>query len=517
MRTKVLLLKNVSSSWFGLATNIVVGLLLSPFILHHLGDSAFGIWILIFSLTGYYGIFDLGIRSSVVRYVAKFHATNDTERLNKVINTSLFLYTAIGALALLVTVVGCWSVDSWFRIPPEFSTTARWLFLMVGSAVALGFPMGVFNGILEGLQRFYILNLTNIFFTVLRAVLIVAALNHGYGLLTVAAITVLLPLLTSLVRAGLVLRILPLRFGPRQLDRSSLRDIVTYSSATFMIMIAYKLRFKTDELVIGAFLSSAAITYFAIADRLVDYASDTVGSLAQIVVPMSSHSEARGDAHNLRRIFVMGNRGCALVAFPLAASLIVLGKSIIEAWVGPRYVATSYPVLLVLLIPGVFKLSQGASPRVLFGMGKHRILGFVTLMEGITNLILSIVLVRRFGIFGDALGTALPLTCTTLFFFPRHLCRVLEVRLGAFLREAYLLPLSLCVPLVAVMLGIRHWFVPHGYSQLAFQLTVAGALYGAEVLWVMRTRQLWKVGDLVHRPRRTAAPIAPTTALEEKA
>ena len=74
------IIKNVGSTWFSLGCDVLVGLLLSPIILHWLGDTAFGIWVLIFSITGYYGLFDLGIRSSVVRYVSKFIATDDDKR-----------------------------------------------------------------------------------------------------------------------------------------------------------------------------------------------------------------------------------------------------------------------------------------------------------------------------------------------------------------------------------------------------------------------------------------------------
>src|SRR5258706_13394947 len=97
------IIKNISSSWFSLGINVLVGIFLSPFILHHLGDTAFGIWVLIFSVTGYYGLFDLGIRSSLIRYVSTYTATNDSEGLAKLINTSLATYTAIGALAMVVT------------------------------------------------------------------------------------------------------------------------------------------------------------------------------------------------------------------------------------------------------------------------------------------------------------------------------------------------------------------------------------------------------------------------------
>src|ERR1039457_3536392 len=96
---KIAIFKNVGSSWFALGLSILVGIFLSPYILHHLGDAAFGLWVLIFSVTGYYGLFDLGIRSSIVRYVAKYSAADENDELNRLINTALFTYSGIGIVA----------------------------------------------------------------------------------------------------------------------------------------------------------------------------------------------------------------------------------------------------------------------------------------------------------------------------------------------------------------------------------------------------------------------------------
>ena len=200
--------RNVGSTWFALGLNVVVGIFLSPYILHRLGDDAFGLWILIFSVTGYYGLFDLGIRSSIVRYVARFSATDDHAELNRLVNTAMFGYSAIGILALGITLVATYYVHSIFpKIPVEFVPTARWLLLIVGTSVSAGFPIGVFSGILEGLQRFHLLNLNSACTTLMRALLIVIALTHGYGLLTLALITTSLPLLGGLVNAAVVFRL----------------------------------------------------------------------------------------------------------------------------------------------------------------------------------------------------------------------------------------------------------------------------------------------------------------------
>ena len=482
MSLKIRALKNVASSWGGLGVNIAVGFFLSPFILHHLGDDAFGLWVLIFSLTGYYGIFDFGIRSSLVRYVSKFQATGDKEELARLINTSFFSYTCLCLILIVPTLLGGYYVDRVFHVPAGFLRDAQILFLMVGASLSLGFPLGIGGGILEGLQRFDLLNWTNIVSTLLRAVLIILALRHGLGLLTVALVTVALPLLASAVRAVIAHRLLPVPYGLKYVHRQSFRQVAGYGSVTFMIIVAGRLRFKTDAVVIGTFLSASAITFFSIGGRLVDYAVEVVSSLAQIFTPMSSHFHATGNYTQLRRIFISGNRACAFVMFPMTIALVVMGKSVIEAWVGARYVS-SYTVLLILLIPSALYNAQSTSNRILFGMSLHKSLAYIVLMEGTANLILSIVLVRPLGIVGDAIGTAIPLLCTALFFLPRHLCRHLQIPVSKFLVEAYTYPLLFCIPMAAVLMLMQRTFYAHHYLQLVINLTAGVVTYGIGVLW----------------------------------
>ncbi len=493
---KIQIIKNVGSSWVALAVNILVGIFLSPFILHHLGDAAFGIWVLIFSLTGYYGIFDFGIRSSIIRFVSKYTATHDLNEVSGLINTALFTYSCVGVLCLIITVAGSFWVDRIFHITPGLQSTARWLLLMVGASVSVGFPLGMFGGVLEGLQKFYILNWTNITSSLLRLVLIVFYLRRGHGLLAVALITVGMPFLASIVRMIIAMRSMPVKFSSTLVDRGSFRQMANYSGLTFMIIVAAQLRFKTDAVVIGTFLSSAAITYFYAGSRLVDYAGEVVSSLAQIFVPMSSQSDAEGNMARLRKIFIAGNRVCAFTTFPMTATFVIVGKSIIEVWLGKRYVALGYPVLITLIIPTTLMLMQSASSRILFGISKHGRFAVVALLEGTANLILSILLVRPFGILGDAIGTAIPLAVTYLLFMPRHLCRQLGIRLSTYVRQAYLLPLLLSVPVALFLFVIHSVSAAHSYRQLIPELLIAAAIYAVCLWWAYTSNRAFQVDDL---------------------
>jgi len=499
---KTQILKNVGSSWSALAMNVLVGIFLSPFILHRLGDAAYGIWVLIFSVTGYYGLFDLGIRSSIIRYVSKYTATGDHAKLKQFVNTAIFSYTGIGLVSLALTASLSSSVEHLFKIPPEMHSQARLLLLMVGASVSLGFPLGVFGGMLEGLQRFYILNWTSIGSTLLRAALIVYYLNRGHGLVTVALITVALPVLSSILRGIIVFRLCPVPLGLRYVDKESFRHMATYGGTTFLVIVAGRLRFRTDELVLGRMMSTVAITYFSIGARIVDYAQEFVSSLAQIFVPMSSQSEAKGDVDRLRKVYIAGNRVCALLILPITVILILLGKHVIRIWVGARYIPTSYPVLVVLIIPFTLMLMQSASARMLFGIGKHQSMAKVALIEGIANLILSIALVPPLGVLGDALGTAVPLSCTFLLFVPRHLKKQLGVPVSSFVRQAYLLPLLLNLPLLGVVWLANTFFTPRNLIQLVLEIGAAFLIYGIGVLWAYKTGRVFRVAE-------SASPIVP--------
>jgi len=484
MSLRLQAVKNVAATWLGLLVHALTGFFLSPFILHKLGDQAFSLWVLVFALTGYFGLLDLGIRSSIVKYTAKFVATGDMDSLARYLSTSVAFYSAIGVVVLLGTAAGYFYLHLLFRIPAELLPSARLLLLLSGAGIAITFPLTVFSAALEGLQKFSWLQFSQIGIALLRALLLIVALLRGRGLLAIGTITVAMAILSYLIFTCIALYALPVRPRFQHVEFKVFREMAAYGIFAFAILAAEKLRFQSDPLVIGALVSSTAIASFSIAAKLVEYSSYAVRSMSQIFTPMASQFEAVGDLARLRRTFVAGNRASAFIILPICVALIIAGKSVIEAWVGARYV-NSYSILVLLIVPRTLYLAQSTSIRILLGMGRHRALASVLLLEGGVNLLLSVILARRFGIIGVAWGTAIPLACTSLFFLPRHLCRVLDVPLKTFLKSAYALPLTLAALQAAVLWAINHQFPIHGYMGLLFEIACSGAVYFVYAGWVL--------------------------------
>jgi len=84
--------RNVIWNWLALLVIVSTSFCISPFLVSRLGKADYGLWTLIISTIGYLGLVDFGMRTAVVKYVSQYHAVNDTQMLNKVLNSSFYLF-----------------------------------------------------------------------------------------------------------------------------------------------------------------------------------------------------------------------------------------------------------------------------------------------------------------------------------------------------------------------------------------------------------------------------------------
>src|SRR3970040_1613055 len=61
--------RNIVSNWTGFGVNLLVSFLISPFLVHNLGDIGYGIWAVSLQLCGSLSLLDIGLRTAVTRYL----------------------------------------------------------------------------------------------------------------------------------------------------------------------------------------------------------------------------------------------------------------------------------------------------------------------------------------------------------------------------------------------------------------------------------------------------------------
>ena len=453
------IIQNVLVNWVAYAVTIVVGFFLSPFLVHELGDPVYGVWILLGSLTGYLGLLDFGITPSIVKSVAEYRAKDDQAAINRLVTGGMAVFVVLGSLSFCLSCILAIYFNDIFNNPLNRSTSAL-LVLLTGLNLALALPASVFIGVLRGYQRYDIDAAVSAVAVLVRAVVIVVLLRSGYGIVTLAAATLTFDLarLAYLIRC--VYRINPaIQIARVHFDRGEMRRLSGYSSYFFLIAIGHRINFMTDAIVIGIFLSAAAVTMYSIPNRLVMYLRELVIEMTGVLMPAITHLHIQEATARVRELHVRCTKYVVLLALPTAAIFWILGDSFITLWMGPGY-EEGFVLLQILTIGIVAHLLGTTTESVLIVRGRHAVVARVAILQALTNLLLSLFLVRRLGLVGIALGTTISMAAFFVWSQPVYFRHYLQQPLGAYLRQVALLPLLAQAPLVALLLAIKAWLLP---------------------------------------------------------
>lgn len=479
MSTARVLTRNIFSNWASLAVSIGIGFFMMPFLVSRLGDTLYGIWMLVASLVGYGSLLDFGVRSSIVKYVSQHHATGDREALRRLFVTTLAVYAAIGMIILaLVTGVALFLPDL-FHIPPELIDNAQFVLMIVGFNLALKFPIGVFEGFVTGLQRYEIANAISIGGSLLRAGVTVALILQGYKLLALAAVGLLGDILMGIMMTTVCIRLLPwLSIRRCYLSRRVLREVYTFGLWSSLIAVASRVLYDSDSILIGMFLPAVAITHFAVANNLVRYLRQLALGFGNVFTPAASDLDARSEHERLGNLVIHGTRYAMVVILPAAVFIALIGGEFLALWMGPRYAVESSFVLIVLVLSQAFSMALFPAGAMLYGLNRHHHLAYILLAGAILKLGLTIVLLPSHGVLGAAIGTAVPELIASIVVVPLLIVRCVGLPIGRYFSQAFFPPIACVIPAAALLFALKIAIAPESWILLIAEIAAGLFLYG---------------------------------------
>ena len=461
---------------------------MTPFIVHALGARAYGFWVLILAFMGYYNLMNYGIYAAAARYAAQAIGKGDHDEVNRVAGTGLLLLGLIGVATMAVTAAAAAACPLFIRDPAEAALFRRVL-LILGGATAASFPLNMFTGILTANVRYDASAAISIGKTFLVSAGVWAALTHGHGIAALATITAAGNLFVNLASYAACRVQLPyLRALPPRWDGARAREMFDYGWKILVSQIGDVLRFQIDSLVIATFLSATLLTGFSIGVRLVDGFTSLVMSSVGMMVPVFSQYEGRGDYDAMRSALLKVTKATTLLTVFVGYSILFYGRPFILRWMGPGY-ETSFLVTAILCAAMLVELPQAPGVQLLYGLSKHEPYAFLNVGGALLNVALSLLLVRRFGMYGVALGTALEVFIVKLFIQPRMICRVVNLPVRAFLGEAILATaLKAAVPLGLYFWAIRG-FVRPDYLNLTLCVGLQTVLFVPTAYFLIISRE----------------------------
>lgn len=461
-----------------------------------LGQELYGLWILIVSVVTSYYLLDLGFNQAVTRYVAKYIHKDDTESANKVINTALLLYSILGLVLFLISVLAAvFGAESLMNGSNNLSVV-QVILVISGLSIALEFPAKAFPGIISAYMRFDVIATVRFSKSIIDALCIYLAVSNGYGLVTMASITFVTGIISTLIYVRYSTSLFKgLEFKARHIDKPMFKSIFQFSKWVFVFDMSSTVRDKMDIWFISYYLGAAILPVYYVAVRLIEYALQFMQQATNLSGPIFTEYHVKGDKENLNRSFSLFMKANVIFGVSILVGFYLLGYGFIELWMKDAVpTEQAYMCLLIIAIGRFMAYFTTPIQSMLMTLNRHRLAAWIAVGETLLSLVLCVVLIPMYGLIGASIAVALPYVIGRLFILPFFIASYLETNLGSMvLRIGFYVLLSglALVLLKSCMLPDRSF----GVAGLIFWAAIIGIvqLVLSVIIWSAGERQ-WMQG-----------------------
>lgn len=405
-------LKNgVYLSYISLFITNITSLILTPFIVRNLGQSEYGLYMLIGAIVGYIAVLDFGLGNTTVRFVAKYRAENNKRGEENFLASTFIIYSII---SLIVLILGYFIYINLENIFNESLTLneiniAKVMFIILVINLALTLPMKSFTGIVTAYERFIFPRSLNIIRTIVRTIIILILLSLGFKAIAIVLIDAILNVCMMLITMAYVFLKLKVRIKLHSFSKSLFKQILSYSSLIFISVIVDQIYWRIGHLVLGIVASTTEVAVFAIGMIFGQYFITFATAISGVFLPrITSMVVKESSNEELTNILIKTGRIQFLILGFILGGFILFGKRFIYLWLGPGY-EISWIIALIVMIPLVIVLTQTIGISILQAKNMHGFRAVIYLCISIINLFISIYLSELYGALGAAIGTSLSL------------------------------------------------------------------------------------------------------------
>ncbi|MBO7317661.1 MAG: polysaccharide biosynthesis C-terminal domain-containing protein, partial [Bacteroidales bacterium] len=401
----------------------VAGVFLTPFVVHHLGASQYGLYTLVGAMIPYLMLLDMGMGKTITRYVAHYRAHNDAESEARFLTTTIGFYAIITIILLAIgACIYGYSEKIWSSsFTPEELSCVREMILVITVAHAIIIPGNALTAICNGCGLFAFPRAVLPIKYLIRVACVIALLLCGYKALALIALEMVLNIGIVIATFIYVRRHIGRKhiFARHSLD---FRPILQYTGWIAIYATTCALQWNAAQIVAGMRLDSTTVGSVGIGiliGNMYGYFAETIN---RMTLPRASRiikEDASSEAITAGMIGI--GRLIAIVQMGVLSAFVIFGHTFIQLWVGEQY-SEAYIIALIMMASWMVQQSQDFGNAILEAKGRVRTMAIINFICIFAGVIASYYATRYYGVVGLigalACGTILATIASNVYY--RH-------------------------------------------------------------------------------------------------
>jgi O-antigen/teichoic acid export membrane protein len=404
-------------------SNILIGMVLTPYVLHRLGRDLYGVTVAAGSAYEYMSVMRGGMAAAMRRYVTLHHHGGQPLEAKRYYAVGFWWSGLFRSVILLVSLLLAGPLSRFLRIPANAIIDGSIGVALILTAAVVSDTATTFGVPIYATGRTSRISTVHMGSIWLRLALVLLAFHLFVPNLRVYGSAILLTaLLPVFVYAWMAWRTGVVGFPvpkPDFGDAEHRRHLFRYGGFALLWQIAGLLYVSTDNLLIGRIYGAGAITRYSLGTRwyplIMGFLQGSVLSLTPIFTGMEARGESDRSRDALRRVVAVTSG----LAVPFCLVPCVVGDLFLVHWVGPEY-RSSAKYMIAMLVPLLLEASLMPVWMALLARGRIGWIAVGDIVVAVGNVGISLVLalVFKLGLLGFALGNTLALLAKNLLLRP---------------------------------------------------------------------------------------------------
>jgi len=406
------------SNYIHLIIKIIASLVLVRIMFLGMGKENYGFWALLWSIFGYSVLLEFGLGVTIQKKSAEFMATGEIKKISSLFSTYLVVYFIISIFIVLTTIILSLNIDTLFVITDKHKLEEYSLALLIfGIGSAISFSLGFADEILRGFHLLKIRNYINTLFILLNSILLWQCVVWEQPIYIYALVAVSVQALNN-ISFFIVLKrkISHLKISFKLVDFSDVKRSMKFSLSAYLIMFSNIIIFRTDQIIISVIAGVTFAGFYQIAARVSELFRQFATQFHESLSTKAAILHKDNDKEELSDLLIHSNKLISAVATLLFIPAYILIEPLLFHWLSLNDVATIIIAKILLISMYILVVFRSSMVNILLMNDQHIQLMRVGLLEAFSNIILSIILVSKYGMIGAAIGTLIPNIFFALFY-----------------------------------------------------------------------------------------------------
>jgi len=380
---------------------------LAPLVLYVAGQETLGAYAALMQVIGYLALVDLGFGVALGRYLAQSFGYDDQkERFRKIFTTGRTFYLASNAVVALLAIVLSVYVGTLFSFSSSVEMQARIGLWILAAWSVLRTPLAVYGGALIATQNLAAANIINMVGGALRLILSLGMVLLGFDLIGLMLAVVFAEVVTFSLQRMQYRKIYPTeRFGWGIPNWQLFREMLGFGIGYLLVIVGGRLSFSTDNFIVGYLYGGVATSIYYTTQMPAFLLITLIWKITDNAAPAFNELYARKEMEKLRNAYYKLIKYGLVLSLGLGLGLLVLSRSLITLWVGEgQYAGNVMTVSLALFAIGT--VINHVNALVLVAYGAVRLMSIISIVGGVCNLGLSLLLGKMLGLQGVMVASA---------------------------------------------------------------------------------------------------------------